>query len=216
MRASLFTSYTNAAEAMFDNITISSVHLAQDATRTLNVHHEDYAQLLADIEAELATNYGSSPTIEETSEGIYEYLNDAIDYSTPTYWTDLKMICEIDTATIGCAGSAILTSAIGRVFGIPTRMVQIDYSGEGGDHFFAEFYWDSNWHIVDPVFTDSNGDAVGCFDDITTVKDKYKDYEMNGCYIIYEFFVAADPRPNDSLDDSVVYYRPYNNQPYYD
>jgi len=178
-------------------------------------YHEDYAHFLADIETEIAIQYGSSPTIEETSEGIYEYLCDNIVYNTNNdCWTDLKIIRESDSSSFGCAEFAILTSAIGRAFEIPTQIVHIDYSEDDNnqaDHFFVEFYWSGSWHVVDP--------ALGFFDDIVAAKIHYNSIDPAYCSIIYEYFLPANPRKiteNPQLNTDVVYYRPYNNQPYYD
>ena len=213
VRACLFTSSSTAAEGWFDNITISSIHLASDTARTMNIHNTDYNDYLEYIDDEIFTEHGSSPTVAEKSEVIYDCLIDNIsdDGNICSFFTDLGLIQNFDSGYLyDCSQIAILTSAIGRAFNIPARVVYFKYEdSEAGDHFFAEFYWSNSWYIVDPDTPN--------FNDAADMKTDHVNANLNAtfCSLIYEYFVAADPRGGStSLNSNVVYYRDYVDNPY--
>ena len=214
VRACLFTSSSTAAEGWFDNITISSIHLASDATRTMNIYNEDYEQFIENIEDEINTEYGTNPSKAEISEGIYDYIRDLKDdldeIHDTSKWTELEnimLILEDSDILDDCGQYAILTSAVGRAFGIESRIIFVVYASGTTNHLFAEFYWSSDWHNVDP--------DIGYFDDQSGFAD-YIDSTANTDYkIIYEFYQAADPRSDTThLSSSRVYYREYYDHNY--
>ena len=209
----LYTTSLNSTEAMFDNVSLSSIHLARDATRKMNIYHSDYADMIDDIEYDIYIDYGDFPSSENISRAIYDYLSTYFPSTGDLIenWIDLNIILDIDSSLYAeCAQAAILTSAMGRIFGIKARIVQVTYNGTEADHHFAEFYWDSEWHMVDP----KGFDNVKYFDNESTFKNALAPYTPGYTRIIIEYYLADNPRNGGSLSNSRVNWRIYSGSPY--
>lgn len=214
VRTCLFTSYSSATEAMFDNISISSYHQRSDAARTLNIYNDsDYNYFIENIETYILANNGSSPSTYQKSQCIYEYIRNLKNTCSEVYlevWNDLELISSIlDDSELpsDCGQYAVLTSAIGRTFGINNRIIHIVYANETTDHLFAEFYWGYDWHNVDP--------DLGNFDNIVDYANELDEQDPTECNIIYEFYQDLNPRSDpDDLISTVVLFSEYIDSDY--
>ena len=209
VRTRLHTSYLTTTQAMFDNISVSSIHLARDATRKMNIYHSDYADMIDDIEYNIYTDYGDFPSISEKSRAIYDYLRDYSNTHDTDSFIDLELIQLIQDELelpSDCQEQSIVASALGRVFGIKTRIVQIDIDGEAGDHFISEYYWSSEWHVLDT--------KLGFFDDEEGLREYYEEEYITDVNILLDYLQAAEPRDGNDLKEDVVVYIVYNGHPY--
>ena len=204
----LYTTSSNSTEAMFDNVSLSSIHLARDATRKMNIYHSDYADMIDDIEYDIYTDYGDFPTTKNISRAIYDYLR-TYDYeneATTDSYLDLELIQVVQDELklpSDCAQQAIMVSAFGRIFGIKTRLVRVLYEMGTTDHVFSEFYWNNSWHMVDTHET-------GYFDNGEDFHDYIEDKDPGYAYIFYDCYIADDPRTGSSYAKQ----RLYANNPY--